>query len=513
MESAKLQSVTQVATPGGMEASLPKAQSRELISAALLTWAIRILLAYFGLRLAFLALSVSPFVPPDEVTHAGLCKVFSQVFWFPVNAPETFQFGLVTNSPWLYYWSMGKLLHLNFFGISDLQFLRILNLPLAFGSILFTWRTLLLLGQSRLSQLLLIVVLTNTPMFSLLSASVSYDNLTNLLAAMSIYYLCAFLKRRSGDLLAGALLTMLLGCLTKVSFLPLALALVIALFLHEWRNLRNLRALPGAVKAWLLPGATRPLWLLFLILIALGLNLQLYAGNYLRYNTLVPPMGAVLSPAAAMNYRLEARGTIFNAYKGGKISYMEALQLAGTIEHPGDKSDTFYLLMNYEGMKGHPERWMGPLAYSRYWYDTMLGTVLGIKGHLVMVKPASQLFPFTALLSLSCLGLALRWRPRLDGWLPALLLFVALTYSGYLMIEVNYDSYLNYGTPGLTLQGRYLLPILGPVYLIGCHFLARLFRRESLALALTLAAALLFIWGDFPWFLAHANAQWFGPVR
>jgi hypothetical protein len=509
MESAKLQSDIQIAIPGEIDASLPKAQSKELISASFLTWAIRILLAYFGLRLAYFALSVSPFVPPDEVTHAGLCKVFSQVFWFPVNAPETFQFGLVTNSPWLYYWSMGKLLHLNFFGVSDLVFLRLLNLPLAFGSVFFTWRTLLLLGHSRLSQLLLIVVLTNTPMFSLLSASVSYDNLTNFFAAVSIYYLCAFLKRRSGNLLAWAILSMLLGALTKVSFLPLALALVIALVLHEWRNLRSL---PGAFKAWLLSEA-RPLWLLLPILIALGLNLQLYAGNYLRYGNLVPSMGAALSSSAAMKNRLEARGTIFNDYKGGKISYMEALQLAGTIEHPGDKSDTFYLLMNYEGMKGHPERWMGPLAYSRYWYNTVLATVLGFKGHLIMVKPTRLLLPFTVLLSLSCLGLALRWRPRLDGWLPALLGFVALTYSAYLMIEVNYDSYLNYGTPGLTLQGRYLLPIIGPVYLLCCHFLVRLFRRESLALALVLAAALLFIWGDFPWFLTHANAQWFGPVR
>ena len=78
------------------------------------------------------------------------------------------------------------------------------------------------------------------------------------------------------------------------------------------------------------------------IFVALGLNLHLYAGNYLRYDTLTPTMSQVLSPGMAMENRIAARETIFSLYTDGKISYMEALQLAGGIKHPGDKSDTFY---------------------------------------------------------------------------------------------------------------------------------------------------------------------------
>ena len=80
-----------------------------------------------------------------------------------------------------------------------------------------------------------------------------------------------------------------------------------------------------------------------LLLAALALNLQLYGGNYLKYHELIPSMAAVTSSAAAMNYRLDARGTIFNDFKEGKISYMDALVLAGEIKHPNDKADTFYL--------------------------------------------------------------------------------------------------------------------------------------------------------------------------
>src|SRR6185369_1876135 len=359
-----------------------------------LKWATTLLLVYFGARLLFFALTVSASVPPDEVTHAGLCKVFSKVLLLPDNGPETYEFGLVTNIPWLYYWLMGKLLHLNFFGIPDLVFLRLLNIPFAFGTVFFVRRTLLLLTDDRLAQLLVVVVMTNTAMFSLMSASVSYDNMTNLLAAMAVFYSLAFFKQRSGHLLAAAILVQLAGCLTKITFLPLVLVLNLLLVIHE---LKNLRHVPAELKRCLRTSGRRS-WLFGLaILIALGLNLNLYAGNYLRYGTLTPSMSAVLSPEIAMNYRLDARGIIFDRYRNGKISYMEALILTGEIKHPGDKADTFYLLMNYENMEA---------------------TIFGIKAHLIMVKDARYLVPIYAVMSLALLGFLIRWRPRDSGWLP-----------------------------------------------------------------------------------------------
>jgi hypothetical protein len=476
------------------------------VTANFLTWATRVLLAYFGARLLFFALNVSPFVPPDEVTHAGLCQVFSKIFLLPVNSPGTYEFGLVTNVPWLYYWCMGKLLHLNFFGISDLVFLRLINIPLAFGTVFFARRTLLLLTHDRLARLLLLVVMTNVAMFSLLSASVSYDNLTNLLAAMAIYYLFAFFKYRSADLLAAALLCQLAGALTKATFLPLILALDGLLLLHE---VRNLGALPAALARYFRESGRRAWLMSLLLLLAFALNLQLYAGNLLKYHALIPQMAAVTSSSAAMNYRLDARGTIFNDYKEGKISYMDALILAGEIKHPTDKADTFYLLMNYQKMKSNPNLWMGPYDYVKFWLQTMLTTIFGIKGHLVMFKEPSYLLPVYALAALAALGFVVRWRPRQSEWLSPMLAALALFYAGFLMYQINYDSYLNYGEPTLTVYGRYLFPIMVPACVLLCHYLLQLFRNAYLQLALTLAAALLFIAYDFPWFLTHVTADWY----
>ena len=482
------------------------AAAREVpVSDCLQKWATRLLLGYFGLRLVFLALAVSSYVPPDEVTHAGLCQVFSRVWLLPSNGPETYRFGLVTDIPWLYYWTMGKLLHLNVLGLPDLVFLRLLNIPLAFGTLRYALRLLGLLTADRLTRLLLLVALTNTSMFSLLSASVSSDNATNLLAAMAIYYTLAFFKHRSGSLLAASFLCQLAGALTKITFLPLALVLDLLLACYA---VAQFRPFFSALRAYLTPrGPAR--WQLPLLLVALGLNLQLHAGNYLRFGTLVPAMATVTSPESAMQYRITARDQVFNLYQTGKISYMDALVMAGDIPHPGDKADAFFLLSNYENLKAKPSLWMGPAAYTRAWIQEMAATTFGIKAHLPMYKRPVYLVPIFVVLALSLLGFLVRWRPGDSGWLAASLVAIACYYDGFLLLKINYPAYQYYGVITVAQQGRYLFPALVPVYVLCSLYLLRLFRARSLKVALALATALLLVGYDFPWFLAHASAEWY----
>jgi len=491
---------------GATTGMLPGENNHGNVSATFMKWATGILLIYFGARLFFFALNISSFVPPDEVTHAGICKIFSKTLPLPNNSPYTYEFGLVTNIPWLYYWIMGKLLHLNSFGISDLVFLRLLNIPMAFLTVLYVARLLRLMTANRLTQLLLIVVITNIPMFSLLSASVSYDNLANLLAAMAIYYLFVFFRDRSGGLLGASLLCQLAGCLTKITFLPLVLALNLLLLMYEWRHLIPF---PAAVGRSIRRSPRRACLTAILLIIAAGLNLQLYAGNYLHYGTINPPMATVLSPEKSMNYRLDARGTIFNLFKDGKISYMDALILTGEIKHPGDKADTFYLLMNYQKMKSNPQLWLSPIQYASFWFQTMTATTFGIKGHLGMFKPPLYLLPLYLLMAIAFIGFIVRWRPGEMGWSPLSLVVLPLYYAGVLIYEVNYDTYLNYAEPSLTVYGRYLFIVMAPVVVLWCHYLLCLFRYSLIRNTLALLTALLFISYDFPWFLIHATPEWF----
>src|ERR1700690_117612 len=110
--------------PSKADSSRFKETSKKIFpSARQLRWSVTLLLVYFGLRLVFFSSTVSPYVPPDEHTHFEISRIFSKISFLPENARETYEYGLVTNIPYLYYWIMGRLLNLNFFGIPDLLFL------------------------------------------------------------------------------------------------------------------------------------------------------------------------------------------------------------------------------------------------------------------------------------------------------------------------------------------------------------------------------------------------------
>jgi len=119
------------------------------------------------------------------------------------------------------------------------------------------------------------------------------------------------------------------------------------------------------------------------------------------------------------------------------------------------------------------------------------------------------MLPVYLVMALATLGFLVRWRPREAGWLPPGLAAIALFYAGYLLYAVNYDNYLNYGEPGLTMYGRYLFLLLAPVCVLMCRYLLLLYRSEQLRWSLALATALLFIAYDFPWFLLHATPEWY----
>jgi len=462
-----------------------------------------VLLCYFGLRLLFLATRISPFIPPDETTHFGISRLFSRALLLPVNSPESFQYGLVTNIPWLYYWVTGKLLWLNFLGISDLVFLRLLNIPLAFGLVYYAWRTLRLLTEDRLSQLLLLVAMTNTMMLTFLSSFVSYDNLANLLAAMSVYYLLAFFKERSATLLTASLVCQLAGCLTKITFLPLVLVLTVLAVVHELKNLPWLFAALAA-------GARRPggALLTLALLLGLTLNLQLYAGNYAKYRALAPEATDVLPLESALQNRIVARNYVLDQFKKGRVTKAQALEMTAQIKHEGDRGDAVFMIEKYAKFKNHELLFMGPGSYAPQWVARMAAGIFGIFGHQALPAEGLLVAPFALLAALSLAGMLLRWRPGDAEGLAGYLLVIALFYTLFLMYEVNYREYLDTGARYLAVQGRYLFPIIAPVYVLFSFYWMRLFAGRTPRLAVWGLAVAIFLLCDFPLFLARITPDW-----
>lgn len=471
-----------------------------------LRWALSGFLLYFGLRLVYLAVNISPAIPPDELSHFGICKVFSTVFLLPENSAASYPYGLVTNVPWLYYWIMGKLLLLNFSGIQDLVWLRLMNIPFAFATVWFVWRTLRLLTDDRLTRMLLVAALTNTMMFTFLSACVSYDNLTNLLAAMAVYYLLAFFRARSGNLLALSLICQLAGCLTKSAFLPLVVALQVSLVMHEFSRISSL---PASVVRYLEENKWRGGALLLAILAGLVLNLQLYGGNYRQFGKLKLEMYEVLPFESVMQNSLAARNMILTLFQEGRVTKEQAIAMASRIEHPGERIDAITSVKNYEKFREGGKPPMGLARYTLLWVQRMASGIFGVQGRLAIPATWPAGVPLTVLGITALAAWAIRWRPRDAGGIPAYLAMVAGFYTMFLLYWVNYRGYLENGSFTLALQGRYLFPVLGPVYLLAVYYLMRLFSDRHLRLGIFAAAAIILVLSDFPLFLARITPAWY----
>jgi len=89
---------------------------------------------------------------------------------------------------------------------------------------------------------------------------------------------------------------------------------------------------------------------------------------------------------------------------------------------------------------------------------------------------------------------------------------IAAFYGFFLMYGVNYQIYLYSGALGWALQGRYLFPVIGPIYVVSSYYLPRLFWSGRLQLGVVTAASVFFIASDFPYFLVHVTSDWFVPL-
>jgi len=462
------------------------------------------LFLYFMGKTVYLALRIRERVFADENSWFRISSIFSRVSWLPSDSPESHPFGLVTHIPSLYFLLMGKTLCLNIFGMDDLIFLRLVNTLLGGLTVWFAWKLIQRLSDSLPVRLLFFAMLTNSMMLTFTFSSVSYDNLTTLLAVLTLYFLVqAFQDGGSrGFLLFG--LFLLAGCLTKNVFLPYGAGLVLAslvLFRQRLGSLKqglvSLLSRPGMVNGLLLAGC----------LVLLAANLKLYAGNMVTYGQLVPTMDQVLPLEDCLKNRLFARNHAAQMYKEGKIGLEEAQRLALQVREPGDRAFAWSLLAKETEERSKPAQRMGRLAYTLEWCSYMVARTYSVAGHLAMLKTERGLLPFEAVFMLAAIMLILRFRSGVMAGINKYLMFVTAFYSIILMQVINYNLYWYSGFAGLSLTGRYLFPVLVPLYLlIAKVFLEKMPRWWQISAGL--AIAIIFISGEFPWFLMNLTKEW-----
>jgi hypothetical protein len=461
-------------------------------------------LAWFAARAGFYALRIHPAIPPDEVAHLGLVLAFSKSWLSPADGPDTWAFGLVTTVPTLYYGVMGKLVWLNVFGLPPLLFARLLNVGLGVATVAVAARAVRLLSTDPLVRGLFLVGMTNVPMFVFLSGSVSYDNLTNLLAAAAIFQLLAWFAARRAISLVLLFTWLSLGCLTKLAFAPLAVILLAVLAVRE----RRAPAAPVRALAAALRRPSPGLAVAAASLVAAGaLVVNLYGGNLVRYGRLAPPADRVIGLDAALQHRIFARNFIVSGYRRGELSRERALEMARGISHAGDRANTLALLRMVDAARAEPRR-RDPLGFAVGWSAQMLRSSVSISGHAVLNKPALDLAGYALLAALALAGLASAWRRAELAPYTGPLAWIAIAYLLVLAAGVGWPAYRQSGAAGLVAQGRYAFPVLVPVCWLLAHYLLAAFPARA-RVAAALAASVFLVWQDLPWFLAHATPVWF----
>lgn len=465
---------------------------------------IGVALVYFALKAFYFCFRIRPGLFPDETTHLGIAKLFSQSFFPPADSVESFHLGLITHVPNLYYILMGKLLAINGFGVSELLLLRVANALLAILGVLLAWRLIRLLSPDSFVRVVFIILLTNTLMFTFISAGVSYDNLVNLLSVASLYYLCRYIQRNRVDDLLLFLIFTSAGTLTKTTFLPYAFALLMMLFLARWRSLG---AAAGKVATHFATPSVKKVASAAVLVLLVVLNVKLYPVNWVRFGHLVPETAQVLRMDQAMKNRIFARNRIVRLYNEGEIMLEQAQAMASGIAHPGDRADTLYSLSVAASNKRSPRPRADRLIYAFPWTASMLQRTYGVAAHKVMQKAGYGLSIYIAIYLLFAGALIRRFRrDDLQGFAGYLIL-VSAFYALVIMQLVNYEAYKATGVMGIGLQGRYLFPILAPFYALVSFYLVGSFHKPWKWVA-GAVLSIAYILGELPWFLQRVSDDW-----
>ncbi|MFP6605991.1 MAG: hypothetical protein VCC67_00670 [Myxococcota bacterium] len=466
-----------------------------------------LLLAYFAARVVWLALRIHPYVPPDEITHIGRVLAYANSWGVPENGPASFEYGLLDHRPWLYYWGMARTVALNVFPIPDLFFVRLMNGVLGLATAVLAILWVQEWCRSPWARVLFGVLVTNTLMLTGLAGSVSYDNGANLLAAASVLAFTRFRSRRSAEWLLAFVALVLAGCLAKRTFLPLGFLLVVWMLFRERSHLGNLvEHTTAAFRA-----ATASTWaLLATVLILGGLALALFGGNLLQYRSLSPAFDQVVGEENAMQNRVFARARILERFRAGEITVGEARRLSRKIRHLGDRRDTIILL---KAAQRPASSVSGRIQYVGQWSWRILKSSVGYLGHRRVEKSDDAIYAYTAVFLLAALLLAWRWRPGASHGVPADAAFLAAGYALILMWFVNYPNYQASRFIELGLQGRYIFPVLVPIYGLVAYGIGEL-APEKARPWLVAGVAAFYLYGDFPWFLQQIDPErWLMPLR
>jgi hypothetical protein len=422
------------------------------------------LLAIFLAYSLLIALQLNKGLIPDEPAHFTFSKHFSTTLGIPPDTYETYSWGwYIEQNPFLYYWLNGRiinLINLVYPSVTDFELLIALRLVSVFYSlcmVIFTYLLSKEIIQHKWWQLLPVFLLTNTLMFVFVSGGVHYDNLANLLSVASLYFLVKALKQQNFLINSYAwMISISLACLVKYPILPLAFALTISWVIFLIFNRRRL--LPIKVNVY------KTIFLSLILAILLFVNFSIYGINLIRYQSITPPCREIL---------LESQ-----------------CEISGYEQRHNDMALETKLTISESAAAGYPS----PLRYIFVdWMYHILLRSFGLSGHKAyfpfhLIAYYQTLFYIIIILFLLNF---LVWRSF--SHIEKHLIWIVTFYALVLFIK-DYNSELVYGFRQVAVQGRYLFPVIGGIYILFTQSI-KLSPIKIVRVLLLIFSIGLFLWG------------------
>lgn len=425
-----------------------------------------IIFSWFLFQMLYFALNVKIGASPDERYHIGVSRLYSEPWVFRLeNTEATYKLGSVTTNPHFYYLAMGKLLMLKPDFLIDYLYLRFINIIISLFSLYLTYLLSKEITSNKFIQLSILIAQTNILMFVFLSSMVNYDNLVNLLAVASFLFLFRFINNFNLTYLLLLLLNMVVGALTKATYLPLILFEVFVLlfymkkiFLHKPHFFSEI-------------GTSKNIMISIGFFIFFGANIYLYGGNLLKYQKIKPGGELVIGKE--------------NALKGYGI-YMRNSNLLST---------------------AHTREVMPLSKYVPMYFTRTIETIFSVVGHLSIQRGIPELRFYLILLAF-CFSISIYHYKIIFSEQKLIILLLLITCYLLIIFYVNYSTYYQMRVFGIGLHGRYNFPVISLMVIFLMNTL--LFKLSDRAkIPVILIITYFLVNNSFFWFLERVTQIWF----
>lgn len=374
---------------------------------------------------SYFASNVRVGIMPDENEHINSIVTFLKYgdVFFVKDHPETFSSGPISRYSFLYTTFMAYVAKLNIFDVPLRLYLRMANVCLSVIGLFISWRLVRELGAGRLLAVATLAIQTNVLMYPFISGSVNYDNLAYLFSFGGWWALLRHSKTNSVASACAQFLCILIGSLVKFTILAWLPFFCFALVSIHWRKIRGWRRIFPLLGSFL--KSRQGALLSALLLIAIGLNANLYLLNVVRFGQVV-----VLECEPDMD--------------------LEMCRQSATMDRPF----AFLRLRNAESER------IKLVRYVPLYFQHSVDRVFGIFGHREVRMPqGAPLFGASVAFGVCLFGLAGFYRNRPIPK-PYLLATSGICFYVMMIFLQNYSFYLKYGQFGMALQGRYWFPAL-----------------------------------------------------